>query len=107
MTNSLIESDYFTPEECINFREEGVVQGRTPYLWHNDKSDGWALYKRNSSDISNFGDEAGYSRWVSAYRKDSSVIACRYCDCESHFEMPHEVICSRCHKILRKDADET
>ena len=38
---------------------------------------------------------------------ESSVIACRYCDCESHFEMPHEVICSRCHKILRKDEDET
>lgn len=65
------EADYYTPEECIELRADGHPQGRSVYLWHKDKHnhDKWELYKRNSHDISQFGDSFGYNRWVSAVRR--------------------------------------
>ncbi len=70
-----MNEEYYTPDECLDLRSEGYPQGRCKFLWHKNKhnKDRWELYKRNSYDISSFGDRWGYNRWVSAVRKTDDL----------------------------------
>ncbi len=69
----MCETEYFTPEQCLELRCQGWQQGISAFVWHCDKHnrDKWELYKRNNFDISSFGDRYGYNRWVSAVPIDN------------------------------------
>lgn len=60
------EEDYLLPSECEELAGEGYPQGKSEYLWHNDKRTGWELYKRNQYDMSDTADRDGFNRWTTA-----------------------------------------
>lgn len=60
------EEDYLLPSECEELADEGYPQGKSEYLWHNDKRTGWELYKRNQYDMSDTADRDGFNRWTTA-----------------------------------------
>ena len=82
--NMIKEEEYYSPEQCLKFRDVGVKQGISPVLWHKDKHYGWVLWKRNKHDISAFGDSHGYNRWVSALKKDELIS--KYLNMEKIYE---------------------
>jgi hypothetical protein len=68
--------EFLTPQSCNDLKSFGWPQGRSEYLWHKNKHnhDKWELYKRNPHDISMFADSFGYSRWVTAIRRDNPFL---------------------------------